>query len=114
MRKEMEEERKRLHFEEEESKVRDALQKKQGEALLKAAGGSAKKAAKGSKKKKQMKPKSEDLEVDEMGTIHLIESLDSKSKKILNGLVQSVLLTQHENDKDKLSLLTQKRQIVEA
>ena len=49
-----------------------------------------------------------------MGTIHLIESLDAASKKILNGLVQSVLLTQQENDKDKLSLLTQKRELVQA
>ena len=37
-----------------------------------------------------------------MGTISLIESLDNESKKILNALVQSVLTTQQENDKDKL------------
>ena len=28
-----------------------------------------------------------DSEVDEMGTIHLIESLDPESKKVLNALV---------------------------
>ena len=48
-----------------------------------------------------------------MGTIHLIETLDADSKKLLNGLVQSVLVTQMENDKDKLSLLAQKRKIVQ-
>ena len=37
--------------------------------------------------------KSEDLEVDEMGTIHLIESLDEDAKRVLNSLVQSVLLS---------------------
>ena len=33
-------------------------------------------------------------DVDEMGTIHLIDSLDPDSKKVLNSLVQSVLVTQ--------------------
>ena len=33
-------------------------------------------------------------DVDEMGTIHLIDSLHPESKKVLNSLVQSVLVTQ--------------------
>ena len=49
-----------------------------------------------------------------MGTISLIESLDNESKKILNALVQSVLTTQQENDKDKLQLLAHKRQLLQA
>ena len=49
-----------------------------------------------------------------MGTISLIESLDNESKKILNALVQSVLTTQQENDKDKLQLLSQKRLLLQA
>ena len=40
-----------------------------------------------------------------MGTIHLIDSLDPESKKVLNSLVQSVLVTQQDNDKNKLELL---------
>ena len=40
-----------------------------------------------------------------MGTIHLIDSLDPESKKVLNSLVQSVLIVQQENDKHKLELL---------
>ena len=82
---------------------RDATHKKQGQALLKAAGGKQLKA----KGKSKYMPTCKDLEVDEMGTIHLIETLDADSKKVLNGLVQSVLVTQMENDKDKLGLLAQ-------
>lgn len=52
------------------------------------------------------------IEVDEMGTIHLIDSLDPESKKVLNSLVQSVLVTQQENDKDKLELLGMKRKLI--
>ena len=51
-------------------------------------------------------------EVDEMGTIHLIDSLDPDSKKVLNSLVQSVLVTQQDNDNNKLELLGQKRALV--
>ena len=54
------------------------------------------------------------MELDELGTIHLIDSLDPKSKKVLNSLVQSVLITQQENDKNKLELLGQKRELVQA
>ena len=57
---------------------------------------------KGTDGSKQIPRDESDVEVDEIGTIHLIESLDPESKKILNALVQSVLLTQQENDKDKL------------
>ena len=32
-----------------------------------------------------------EIEVDEVGTIHLIDTLDKESKTILNNLVQSVL-----------------------
>lgn len=39
---------------------------------------------------------------EEMGTINLIESLDPDSKKLLNSLVQSVLVTQQENEKERL------------
>jgi len=53
-------------------------------------------------------------DVDEMGTIHLIDSLDPDSKKVLNSLVQSVLVTQQENDKHKLDLLGQKRAMIQA
>ena len=49
-----------------------------------------------------------------MGTIHLIDNLDPESKKVLNSLVQSVLVTQQENDKNKLDLLGQKRALVQA
>ena len=35
--------------------------------------------------------KTEDLEVDEAGTVNLIEQLDETNRKILNGLVQGVL-----------------------
>ena len=49
------------------------------------------------------------MENNEEGTIHLIESLNPESKKILNALVQSVLVTQQENDKDKLQILHQRR-----
>ena len=48
--------------------------------------------------------KSEDFEVDEMGTIHLIESLDDDAKKILNSLVQSVLLSSQENERNQLKM----------
>ena len=77
--------------------------------LLKAAGGKPIQI----KGKNKNLPTSQDLEVDEMGTIHLIETLDPDSKKLLNGLVQSVLVTQLENDKDKLGLLAQKRMVVQ-
>ena len=53
-------------------------------------------------------------DVDEMGTIHLIDSLDPESKKVLNSLVQSVLVTQQDNDKNKLELLGQKRVLIQA
>ena len=39
------------------------------------------------KGKNKKMPTCSDLEVDEMGTIHLIETLDGDSKKLLNGLV---------------------------
>ena len=42
----------------------------------------------------QQKPGESNGDVDEMGTIHLIDSLDPDSKKVLNSLVQSVLVTQ--------------------
>ena len=54
------------------------------------------------------------VEVDEMGTIHLIDSLDPEAKKVLNSLVQSVLVTQQENDKNKLDLIAKKRALVQA
>lgn len=56
----------------------------------------------------------EDFEVDEVGTIHLIDSLDPESKKVLNSLVQSVLITQQENEKQKLDLLGKKRTLIQA
>ena len=56
----------------------------------------------------------EDFEVDEVGTIHLIDSLDPESKKVLNSLVQSVLITQQENEKQKLDLLGKKRALIQA
>lgn len=40
-----------------------------------------------------MSEEGDPAEVDEMGTIHLIESLDPEAKKVLNSLVQSVLIT---------------------
>ena len=49
-----------------------------------------------------------------MGTIHLIDSLDPEAKKVLNSLVQSVLVTQQENDKNKLDLIAKKRALVQA
>ena len=49
-----------------------------------------------------------------MGTIKLIDSLDPESKKVLNSLVQSVLITQQENDKNKLELMRQERQLITA
>ena len=49
-----------------------------------------------------------------MGTINLIEKLDPQSKRQLNALVQSVLQTQQENEKDKLQLLSHKRQLIQA
>lgn len=52
------------------------------------------------------------MKVDEKNTIHLIEKLDAESKKTLNALVQSVLMTQQDNDKEKLMLITEKRNIV--
>ena len=57
--------------------------------------------------------KSEDLEVDEAGTVSLIEHLDETNRKILNGLVQGVLQSQKENDKDKLQILTKKRKLIQ-
>ena len=90
------------------------MQKAQGEALLKATGGPKRKKKKNRGGAPAEDSPGTDVEVDEIGTIHLIESLDPESKKILNSLVQSVLLTQQENDKDKLQLLSHKRQIVHA
>ena len=52
------------------------------------------------------------IDVDEMGTIHLIDSLHPESKKVLNSLVQSVLVTQQENDKKKLEIIGQKRAFI--
>ena len=49
-----------------------------------------------------------------MGTIHLIDSLDPESKKVLNSLVQSVLVTQQRNDKNKLELIGQRRALIQA
>ena len=49
-----------------------------------------------------------------MGTIHLIDSLQPASKKILNSLVQSVLVTQQENDRNKLDLIGQKKALIQA
>ena len=103
-----------FHFDNEERKTRDEMQKTQGEALLKATGGPKKKKKKSKGGAQAEDSPGTDVEVDEIGTIHLIESLDPESKKILNSLVQSVLLTQQENDKDKLQLLSHKRQIVHA
>ena len=62
--------------------MRDEEHRKQGQAILKATGGSKKEAKGGDEH-------SDDIEsdVDEMGTIHLIESLDPESKKVLNALV---------------------------
>ena len=57
---------------------------------------------------------SQQEDVDEMGTITLIESLDNESKKVLNALVQSVLTTQQENDKDKLDLLAHRRALLQS
>ena len=57
-------------------------------------------------------PKGQSEEVDEMGTIHLIDSLQPESKKILNSLVQSVLVTQQENDKNKLELIGKKKALI--
>ena len=62
-----------------------------------------------------LKPgRKDNVEVDEMGTIHLIDSLDPEAKKVLNSLVQSVLVTQQENDKNKLELLAKKRELIQA
>ena len=60
----------------------------------------------------QAKPDSNNVEVDEMGTIHLIDSLDPESKKVLNSLVQSVLVTQQENDKNKLEMIGKKKALI--
>ena len=109
MRKEEQAKEKKFFFENKDNLKRDAIHKKHGSMLLKAAGGEPIQT----KGKNKKLPTCQDLEVDEMGTIHLIETLDADSKKLLNGLVQSVLVTQMENDKDKLSLLAQKRKIVQ-
>ena len=100
----------KFHFEGRDRALRDQEHRKQGQAILKATGGQRKENNAGDNNGSDY----EDSEVDEMGTIHLIESLDPESKKVLNALVQSVLITQQENDKDKLSLLKNKRQIVAA
>jgi hypothetical protein len=42
----------------------------------------------------------------------LIERLDAESKRTLNALVQSVLTTQQDNDKEKLALIAEKRRLV--
>lgn len=52
------------------------------------------------------------MRVDGESTIYLIERLDDQSKKTLNALVQSVLLTQQDNDKEKLLMLAEKRKII--
>ena len=44
----------------------------------------------------------------------MIDSLDPESKKVLNSLVQSVLITQQENEKQKLELLGKKRSLIAA
>ena len=49
-----------------------------------------------------------------MGTIHLIDSLDPESKKVLNSLVQSVLVTQQENDKNKLEMIGKKKALIQS
>ena len=86
---------------------RDKIQQKQGRALFNATGGNGH----GMKGTKGIK--SEDLEVDEAGTVSLIEHLDETNRKILNGLVQGVLQSQKENDKDKLQILTKKRKLIQ-
>lgn len=58
------------------------------------------------------KSSQEVVRVDETQTISLIERLDPESKRTLNALVQSVLMTQQDNDKQKLSLITEKRKLV--
>ena len=57
--------------------------------------------------------RTEDLEVDESGTVNLIEQLDETNRKILNGLVQGVLQSQKENDRDKLQILTKQRKLIQ-
>ena len=52
------------------------------------------------------------MKVDGESTMHLIERLDDHSKKTLNALVQSVLMTQQDNDKEKLMMLAEKRKII--
>lgn len=47
-----------------------------------------------------------------MGTINLIESLDPESKKMLNSLVQSVLATQQDTEKERLEVLQVRRQLI--
>ena len=72
-----------FHFEGEERAVRDEEHRKQGVAILKATGG----LKKGNGEADNSGSDDIDSEVDEMGTIHLIESLDPESKKVLNALV---------------------------
>ena len=43
----------------------------------------------------------------------LIDRLDSKSKNVLNSLVRSVLITQQENEKEKVRLLARHRALLE-
>lgn len=44
----------------------------------------------------------------------MIESLDLDSKKLLNQLVQTVLVTQQENEHERLAVLATKRKIVQS
>jgi hypothetical protein len=60
----------------------------------------------------EMQLSKEVIKVDETHTITLIERLDAESKRTLNALVQSVLTTQQDNDKEKLALIAEKRRLV--
>ena len=42
---------------------------------------------------------------DELKTVNIIENLKPESKNLLNSLVQSVIATQQETEKDKLEVL---------
>ena len=72
-----------FHFEGQDRAVRDEEHRKQGQAILKATGGLKKRDGEADNSGSD----DIDSEVDEMGTIHLIESLDPESKKVLNALV---------------------------
>lgn len=44
--------------------------------------------------------------------VQLMDSLDQESTKVLNSLVQSVILTQKENEDTKMKLLSEQNEIL--